>query len=322
MVVLLPVFNDWRAVSLLIPDLLRAVGDTPSAIGILIADDGSTEATPEGFGRNLPGNLAWLRILTVRRNVGHQRAIAIGLCYIHDHIPCQSVVVMDADGEDRPEDVPRLLAEARRDDQHRVVFAERHRRAESVTFKAFYHLYRLLHQLLIGAGVRVGNFSVIPRERLASLVVVSELWIHYAASVFRSRQPMAMVPTERGRRLDGRSRMNFVALVVHGLSAISVYSDVVFTRMVVTASTIVAGALALAGAAIGVRLFTTLAVPGWATYVAGFLVVILLQAMMFVVALTFQILGARQQTTVVPQRDYGAYVGPVVEVVVRSPELP
>ena len=321
-VVLLPVFNDWRAVSLLLPELLRAVARESGAIGILIADDGSTEAPPNDLGDALTPQPAWLRILTVRRNVGHQRAIAIGLCYIHDHIPCDAVVVMDADGEDRPEDVPRLLEHARRGDPPRVVFAQRQRRAEGVLFKSCYQLYRLLHVLLTGTGVRVGNFSVIPRERLASLVVVSELWIHYAASVFRSRQPLAMVPTERGRRLDGQSRMNFVALVVHGLSAISVYSDVVFTRLVVAASGVVALSVALLGTAIAVRLLTTLAVPGWATYVAGFLIVILLQAVMFVVALTFQILGARQQMAVVPQRDYVSYVGSVCDVVARSPKTP
>lgn len=317
MVVLLPVFNDWRAVSLLIPDLLRAVGDTANPIGILIVDDGSTEPPPEGFCQSLPHSLAWLRILGVRRNVGHQRAIAIGLCYIHDHVPCRTVIVMDADGEDQPEDVPRLLEHARNDDRGRVVFAERQRRAEGIIFKSFYQIYRLLHVVLTGAGVRVGNFSVIPRERLASLVVVSELWIHYAASVFRSRQPLTMVPTQRGRRLDGQSRMNFVALVVHGLSAISVYSDVVFTRLVVAASAVMALSGVLLVAAIAVRLLTTLAVPGWATYVVGFLLVILLQVLMFVVGLTFQILGARQHAAVVPQRDYVAYVGPVRDVRIR-----
>jgi polyisoprenyl-phosphate glycosyltransferase len=314
-VVLLPVFNDWGAVSLLIPALLRALGDTSDPVGILIADDGSTAAPPEDFCRNLPRGLAWLRILKVRRNVGHQRAIAIGLCYIYDNLPCHAVVVMDADGEDRPEDVPRLLEQARGDQWCRVVFAERQRRAEGVIFKSFYLLYRLLHLLLTGASVRVGNFSVIPRQRLASLVVVSELWIHYAASVFRSRQPLTLVPTERGRRLDGKSRMNFVGLVVHGLSAISVYSDVVFTRLVVAASGVVALSAVLVAAAIAVRLLTTLAVPGWATYVVGFLVVILLQAVMFVLVLTFQVLGARQHSVVVPQRAYSQYVDAVRDVI-------
>ena len=79
----------------------------------------------------------------------------------------------------------------------------------------------------------MGNFSVIPRERLASLVVVSELWNHYAAAAMRSRQPFCTIPTRRAERLDGESKMNFVGLVVHGLSAISVYSDIVGVRLLI-----------------------------------------------------------------------------------------
>ena len=97
----------------------------------------------------------------------------------------------------------------------------------------FYAMFKLLHRVLTGKGVRVGNFSVMPRRRLSSLVVVAEIWNHYAAAVFRSRQPHCMIPTHRSRRLCGSSSMNFVSLVTHGLSAISVYSDVVGVRLLV-----------------------------------------------------------------------------------------
>lgn len=310
-VLLLPVFNDWRAVGLLLPGLAEALEGVDGPVGVLLVDDGSTDAVPDDLCAGLPTRLSWLRVLRLRRNLGHQRAIAVGLCHVYDTVPCRAVVVMDADGEDKPEDAARLIAQADQGPGNSIVFAERRRRAESLVFKAFYRLYRTLHRILTGTGVRVGNFSLIPRDRLASLVVVSELWIHYAASVFRSRQPIATLPTTRGQRLDGQSRMNFVALVVHGLSAISVYSDVVFTRLVVAAAVVAALSVTLLGAAVAVRLGTELAVPGWATYVAGFLLIVLLQAAMFAVALTFQILGARQQAPVVPQRDYVHYVASV-----------
>ena len=71
----------------------------------------------------------------------------------------------------------------------KIVFAERAKRSESLAFRVFYGLYKLVHRVLTGQGVRVGNFSVIPRARLASLVVVSEMWNHYAAAAFASRQP-------------------------------------------------------------------------------------------------------------------------------------
>lgn len=311
-IILLPVFEDWQAVSLLLPRVLASVRDVAHP-AVLIVDDGSRHPPPEGLTRDTGGGFAWIRILRLKRNLGHQRAIAVGLSYIDEHVPCEAVVVMDADGEDRPEDVPRLLARSRELQGEHLVFAERGRRIESVFFRVCYHLYRALHRLLTGADVRVGNFSVIPRGRLASVVVTSELWIHYAASTFRARQPSAFVPAARGQRLAGPSRMSFVGLVVHGLSAISVYSDVVFTRLVVTASIVAAVAIASLCVGLGVYLWGDVVVPGWLAYTAGLLLVIVFQAMTFIAALTFLILGGRQQATFIPRRDYATFVQSVTE---------
>ena len=102
--------------------------------------------------------------------------------------------------------------------------------------------------------------------------------------------------------------MNFVSLVVHGMSAISVYGDRVFVRLIVFASALAGTALMGLCAVLGVRLFTNLAIPGWATMAAGFLVLILVQALMFIASLTFLGLSNRQQAPFVPARDYGLYI--------------
>ena len=100
-------------------------------------------------------------------------------------------------------------------------------------FRFFYHIYRVLHRALTGVSVRVGNFSILPATFLTTLVAMSELWNHYAAAVFRSKLPFTMIPVPRGTRIAGRSRMNFTALVSHGLSAISVFGDIVGVRLLV-----------------------------------------------------------------------------------------
>jgi hypothetical protein len=86
-----------------------------------------------------------------------------------------------------------------------------------------YWFYKIAHRILTGVNIRVGNFSILPSSYLTTLVVMSELWNHYATSVFRSGLPVTTIPIPRGYRDAGRSRMNFVSLVVHGLSAISVF---------------------------------------------------------------------------------------------------
>src|SRR5204862_1949020 len=121
-------------------------------------------------------------------------------------------------------------------------------------------------------------FSIVPASQLQRLVVVSELWNHYAAAVFKARIPRSSIPTQRGERLSGKSRMNFVALVVHGLSALSVHSEIIGVRLLVVALVVVGLMGALLGAVVGVRLFTSLAIPGWATAAGGLLLVLLAQA--------------------------------------------
>ena len=121
------------------------------------------------------------------------------------------------------------------------MFAERTRRSETWFFQLCYRVYQALHWMLTGIRVRVGNFSIIPRSLLSRLVVVSELWNHYAAAVFKSKLPFGSIKTKRAERLGGHSRMDFVGLVIHGLSALSVHGERIGVRLIV--ATDVASAL-------------------------------------------------------------------------------
>jgi hypothetical protein len=310
-VIILPLFNDWPALHLLLADLDSALAREGRTARILVVDDGSTTPGGESLSGRDFAALRRIDILTLRRNLGHQRAIAIGLAYVEGNIPCRSVVVMDSDGEDAPGDVPRLLAEFDEVGESKIIFAERTRRSESWVFILFYGLYRFSHRLLTGYSVRVGNFSVIPRKQLASLVVVSEIWNHYPAAVFRSVQPYGSIPTRRAKRLSGSSKMNFVRLVIHGLSALSVYSDIMGVRLLLASLVMIVLSLAGLFATVLVRLATSLAVPGWATTAFGALLVLLLQSVMLSVAFSFMILSGRQGASFLPCRDYAYYVGDV-----------
>jgi polyisoprenyl-phosphate glycosyltransferase len=307
-VILIPVYNDWTALGKLLGLLDGAIASAGLQVNVLIVDDGSSQPTEPDLIEGPFDAIGKVDILRLRRNLGHQRAIAIGLAYVEASIPCDAVVLMDGDGEDAPEDVPRLLARFHQEGGRAIVFAERTRRSESLSFQFFYQLYRAMHVTLTGVSVRVGNFSAIPRARLSSLVAVSELWNHYAASVFASRQPFVMIPTHRARRLDGRSSMNFTRLVIHGLSALSVFSDVIGVRMVIAASLLIVAGIVGLTTTVGVRLFTDLAIPGWATTAFGLLLVLLLQAVMFLVVFCFITLAGRNGSSFLPIRDYGYFV--------------
>jgi polyisoprenyl-phosphate glycosyltransferase len=308
--VLIPVYNDWAAAGALLRRLGDVLAEQAASTHVILLDDASTDPSPLSA-EHVAGSKLSIAVLALRRNLGHQRAIAVGLAWVERHLGCDAVVVMDGDGEDDPDDVPRLLQRLHDNGHSRIVFAERTRRLERPVFRFFYRLYCAAHRLLTGMSVRVGNFSAIPAKLLSRLVTVAELWNHYAAAVFQARIAYEMIPTVRARRLAGHSRMNFVALVAHGLSAISVHSQIVGVRLLIASGV-------LAGLAIGTLLlaFTYVAITNaelslrtWVALLA--LVFVLLQIAMAAVTFVFTTLYSRAGASFLPIRDYQFYVGEV-----------
>lgn len=307
--ILIPVFNDWPAVSA----LLRVIDETvaPSLrTHIFLIDDGSTLPLPENLlGR--PTRISSVEVLHLKRNLGHQRALCTGMVYLQAHRRAPAVVVMDGDGEDAPSDIELLLQTAGRESHAKIVFAARTKRAEGLVFQIFYRLFQAFHQLLIGFGTNMGNFSVIPFALLDRLVVVPELWNHYAASVVKAKLPYVTVPVARTKRLDGRSRMGFVGLVIHGLSAISVFSDIVAARLLVCAFAVTALAAAGIVGVVFIRFATSLAIPGWATSTAGLLLLLLLQCLLLAMIFAFNVMQGRSSPIFIPARDCPYFWGDV-----------
>lgn len=309
LIILMPVYNDWRALSLLLPILDRELLENQLKATIILVDDGSTVAVPENLGPARFESIEAIEVLSLRRNLGHQRAIAVGLSYIEVNQPNSSVIVMDSDGEDDPKDVPRLVRECAAHGGEKIVFAARTRRSEGWLFTFFYHLYRLIHFLLTGVHVRVGNFSIVPPPALKRLVAVSELWNHYAAAVHKAKLPMGLIPTERATRLAGTPRMDLVSLVVHGLSAMAVFGDRIGVRLLIVVSLGMGMTVTALFTIIGIRLATDLAIPGWATYATGLLLVMLIQMFLVILVFVFVILATRNAAIVLPSRDYVHILG-------------
>lgn len=299
--VVTPVFNDWASFAVLLRELDRVGADVSGwRLSILAVDDGSTESPLlKEYGGERPSHLESVRILRLYCNVGHQRAIAIGLSALADCEQYDAVIVMDSDGEDRPEEIPGMLRARERAPQA-VVVAHRTKRSEGMLFRGFYWLYKTLFRAMAGKPISFGNFMVIPRPLLPRLTHMPEVWNNLAASVTRSRLPVLMHPTVRGSRYAGQSKMNFVSLITHGLSAVSVYSDVAFVRILLFSVVLILMAAVGIGIALAIRFLTDLAVPGWTTTVVGTLGVVLLQTLMLSTLAVFLVLNGRSQASVIP----------------------
>jgi len=288
--ILIPSFNDWAALRLLLPGIDRGLAGTKWSASVLIVDDASTDPIPEDWPGDSFEAIESITVLHLRCNLGHQRAIALGLYHAHEFTEVAAVLVMDGDGEDRAEDVPKLLEEFERGGRREAVFAARTRRMESFTFQFFYHAYRVIHRVLTGIEVRVGNFSVLPRSVLVRLMASSDLWNHYAAAVDRGRLPRRLLPLARGRRLEGRSRMNFVSLLIHGLAAMSVFSDTISARL-------------LAASAVFAVLGAGLIVGTGMSLVAGILLALAAQSLTFAGLFALAIVSRRSVANFLLLRD-------------------
>ena len=303
-----PVFNDWDAFGQLIERLGQLNETEIFEINVVAVDDGSfVDLADVASLRARKGGLASVNVVKLACNLGPMRAIAAGLVTANKIDDLDAVIVMDADGEDRIEDIGQLIAMG---DCHpqRIVVAKRAERSEGRLFKAFYGVYKLIFKALTGQPITFGSFSLLPRSALRALIHNPAIWNNLPAAIIRSRIPYMELETKRGVRFAGRSRMNFINLAVHGVSAISVYTDIVLLRIIV--STILFATAMLFGIllVVVVKLLTNCAIPGWTSYVAASLTIILLQTVAFAGFGLFQLLSLRNMRAFVPAVDVEAFV--------------
>ena len=315
--ILVPVFNDWEAARFLVERLDAVFAQHALTGQIVFIDDGSLDAVPEQFPATPPRSIQQIQSVQLRTNLGHQRALCVGLVHLQQRGVTSPVIIMDSDGEDAPSDIPSLLEEFVGEGKRKVIFAARRLRAEGLVFKVFYKLYRTVHRVVVGFDPRFGNFSVLPAAILERLVVASDLWNHYAAAVVKMKLPYATVPIDRSKRFVGQSKMGFVGLVVHGLSAMSVFGDTVGVRLLILCGFFGLLTTGLMATALVVKVATHLAIPGWATYATGLLLLLLTQLIVLSLIFSFVALYSRGQSSFVPIRDCPIYIDKVLTVFSR-----
>ncbi|MEO1661650.1 MAG: glycosyltransferase [Pseudomonadota bacterium] len=294
-----PVLNDWDSFQQLVREIDALPALQGRNVSILAVDDGSIGIEVEDVAA-LPGCVQDLNVLRLKANQGHQRAIAIGLSYIYEHAAPEQVIVMDSDGEDRPQDIEALL-KAHEEAPQKIVVAKRRQRSESFVFKAFYQVYKFMFATLTGRTISFGNFSLVPGNRLSNVIFNTGIWNNYAATLLKSRVPIIVTPTDRGKRFFGASSMSLTSLIVHGISAIAVFSDIAIGRMI-TLLTLTAGIISIAifGTAIMRFLGAEYFVPGYATYVILFLINLLAVSLFTGFMMILLLLAGRDRAATVP----------------------
>jgi hypothetical protein len=311
LVIVTPVYEDVEASSRLLNELATQFKQD---VFVVVIDDGSVvqpleitvleQAPIDGV------------LLKLRRNVGHQRAIAIGLAYVSEHVgPDQRVVVMDSDGEDLPSSIPQLM-KGLEPDQVDVVVAQRRNRVESYRFKVFYSVYRFLFRLMTGRSISFGNFMALRAHAVKRLVAMQELPIHVAGAVLASKLRTAFCALDRGPRYAGQSKMNFVGLALHGFKGLMVFAEDVLVRVGIACTLIAGLSVVGAGAAVVLKLlgFST---PGWFSVALGILVLMFLQTGALAL-MTLMLTGIVRGGTVIRPVMYHDFVEQVIETDERT----
>ena len=265
-----PVYEDREASTRLFRELRNALGPD---VYVVAVDDGSVRQPVSPAAIHAAG-LDGV-VVRLRRNVGHQRAIAVGIDYVAAHLPDATCVVMDSDGEDMPSTISAIMAPLRSDDVD-VVVASRRSRIESLRFKLFYVVYKFLFSIMTGRRISFGNFMALKPRAVRRLSAMHELGIHVAGCVLVSKLRVEMTPVDRGPRYAGKSKMNFAGLVLHGFQAFMVFAEYVLVRVGIACAAI--AALSLAGIVLSLvlKLFG-LTTPGWFSVAMGILILVLSQ---------------------------------------------
>lgn len=297
---IIPVYNDWHCLDRLLSDLGIVFSSFSSRINILVVDDGSLES---------PGNIktfAETEILRLRRNVGHQKALAIGLAYANENLQFDKVLIMDADGEDRPTDAFHLVNESTANPE-RIIIGKRTKRLEGSGFRMFYYLYRIMFRLLTGMNISFGNFMLVPKSIVSRLVHYSEIWHHLPASILKSGFDYVEVNTIKGSRYAGKSRMNFGSLLLHGFGSLAVFIELIAARLLVFSVFLILISLAAIIIILFIRYFTALAIPGWASTMLSSFVILLLQGFLLSLFTVFLFLAGQSQRKFIPALHYTDY---------------
>ena len=225
--ILIPIYNDWQSVSKLI-DKINDLSINPEfQISIIIINDASNYDRQDDE-KNLD-NIDSIKILNMKKNQGHSRCIATGLKYIYEKDDFDYVIPMDGDGEDRPEEIKEFINQIK-DSNGKPIVGERIKRSENFFFKTCYQIHKLITLTFTGKSIKYGNYTCLPKSTVEKMINEKATWNSFSGSLIKIEKDLSSIPSIRGTRYFGPSKMSFYNLIKHSLSIISVFRKTFLIR--------------------------------------------------------------------------------------------
>ena len=226
-IILVPIYNDWQSITKLIHEINNLAINQEFQISILIVNDASKHDRIDEI-NNLE-NINSVKILNMKINQGHARCIATGLKYIFEKEDFDYVIPMDGDGEDRPEEIKEFINQIQNSSNNPIV-GERVKRSENILFKICYQLHKLITLTFTGKSIKFGNFTCLPKATVEKLINDKSTWNSFSGSLTKIEKNLISIPSTRGTRYYGPSKMSFYNLIIHSLSIISVFRKTFLIR--------------------------------------------------------------------------------------------
>ena len=226
-IILIPVYNDWKSVSKLLKEIDLQIIEWESEVSVLIIDDFSTEAKSD-IDSNFK-KIKSVKVLNMKKNQGHARCFATGFKFIIERENFDYVIPMDADGEDRPEEL-NLLFNKSKEYPNKVITADRIKRSEGPLFKFCYEIHKYLTYIFTGHLIKFGNYSCLPRDFVLKITEEPSAWSSFSGSITKLVPDRISISSIKGLRYYGPSRMSFFNLLIHSFSIIAVFKKTAFLR--------------------------------------------------------------------------------------------
>jgi glycosyltransferase involved in cell wall biosynthesis len=226
-IILIPIYNDRESLVKLIENINLEVKDLNSEISIIIVNDASSQQIKDDYQHT--ENINSIKIINMKENRGHSRCIASGLKYIFEKKEFDYVIPMDGDGEDRPEEIKNFIQISEKSGDKTVV-GERVKRSENLFFKTCYQFHKFLTLSFTGQSIKFGNFTCLSKATVEKMLNEKATWNSFSGSLKKVEKDLLSIPSIRGIRYFGPSKMSFFNLLKHSLSIISVFRKTVLIR--------------------------------------------------------------------------------------------
>ncbi|WP_298863256.1 glycosyltransferase family 2 protein [uncultured Gimesia sp.] len=258
--VVLPVFNEQNV----LPQLLQAVEESLQTVGcgyeIIFVNDGSSDRS--GLILNELAELnSRVRVIHFAKNFGHQAAVQAGLL----HTTGDAVVIMDSDMQDCPKAIVDFIEHWQAG--YDVVFAIRTDRKENIVkrwaFQTFHKTLNLISSTPIPRDA--GNFGLIDHQVAVQIAQLSDRDRYFPGLRSWVGYRQIGVTVERLARYDEKTRVSFIELCRLAKTAIFSFSFLPLTIFYAIAALSAVVCLGLIAFVLYHKLFTALAIPGWAS---------------------------------------------------------